>query len=95
MKSSDLNHHGVYHSGEVVGLGNLVCEKCRYHLAVYAGCVAASVRSVATISSSAGRLSRKVHYRERTVAASAMLNVQLGFRFADLVDVPRPVNIAF
>ncbi|KEP73224.1 hypothetical protein HR12_16210, partial [Microbacterium sp. SUBG005] len=21
----DLNHHGVYHSGEVVGLGNLVC----------------------------------------------------------------------
>ena len=22
----DLNHHGVYHSGEVVGLGNLVCE---------------------------------------------------------------------
>ena len=31
----DLNHHGVYHSGEVVGLGNLVCEKCHYHLAVY------------------------------------------------------------
>ncbi len=27
----DLNHHGVYHSGEVVGLGNLVCEKCHYH----------------------------------------------------------------
>lgn len=24
----DLNHHGVYHSGEVVGLGRLVCEKC-------------------------------------------------------------------
>jgi rubrerythrin len=31
----DLNHHGVYHSGEVVGLGNLVCEKCYFHLAVY------------------------------------------------------------
>jgi hypothetical protein len=31
----DLNHHGVYHSGEVVGLGNLVCEKCHYHLPVY------------------------------------------------------------
>lgn len=31
----DLNHHGVYHSGEVVGLGNLVCEKCHFHLAVY------------------------------------------------------------
>lgn len=31
----ELNHHGVYHSGEVVGLGNLVCEKCHYHLAVY------------------------------------------------------------
>ena len=31
----DLNHHGVYHSGEVVGLGNLVCEKCHHHIAVY------------------------------------------------------------
>ena len=31
----DLSHHGVYHSGEVVGLGNLVCEKCHYHLPVY------------------------------------------------------------
>lgn len=31
----DLNHHGVYHSGEVVGLGNLVCEKCNYHMALY------------------------------------------------------------
>ncbi len=31
----DLNHHGVYQSGEVVGLGNLVCEKCHHHLAVY------------------------------------------------------------
>ncbi len=31
----DLSHHGVYHRGEVVGLGNLVCEKCHFHLAVY------------------------------------------------------------
>ena len=31
----DLSHHGVYHSGEVVGLGNLVCEKCHFLLAVY------------------------------------------------------------
>ncbi|MDU6923154.1 zinc ribbon-containing protein [Franconibacter helveticus] len=31
----DLNHHGVYHSGEVVGLGNLVCENCHHHLAFY------------------------------------------------------------
>lgn len=31
----DLNHHGVYQSGEVVGLGNLVCEKCHHHIAVY------------------------------------------------------------
>ena len=30
-----MNHHGVYHSGEVVGLGNLVCEKCHHHIAVY------------------------------------------------------------
>ncbi|MFZ2613912.1 MAG: zinc ribbon-containing protein, partial [Raoultella planticola] len=29
----DLNHHGVYHSGEVVGLGNLLCEHCQYNLA--------------------------------------------------------------
>ncbi|MFJ5481941.1 zinc ribbon-containing protein [Pectobacterium actinidiae] len=31
----DVNHHGVYHSGEVVGLGNLVCENCHYHIAFY------------------------------------------------------------
>ncbi len=31
----DLNHHGVYHSGEVVGLGNLVCENCHHHIAIY------------------------------------------------------------
>ncbi|AXW87338.1 hypothetical protein AU509_03380 [Lonsdalea britannica] len=31
----DVNHHGVYHSGEVVGLGNLVCENCHYHLTFY------------------------------------------------------------
>ncbi|POE10594.1 hypothetical protein BV921_09115 [Pectobacterium odoriferum] len=31
----DVNHHGVYHSGEVVGLGNLVCENCYHHIAFY------------------------------------------------------------
>ncbi|MBS4432093.1 zinc ribbon-containing protein [Pectobacterium punjabense] len=31
----DVNHHGVYHSGEVVGLGNLVCENCHHHIAFY------------------------------------------------------------
>lgn len=31
----DLKHHGVYCSGEVVGLGNMVCERCHYQMAVY------------------------------------------------------------
>ncbi|WP_075180671.1 zinc ribbon-containing protein [Pantoea sp. 1.19] len=31
----DLQHHGVYHSGEVVGLGNLVCEKCHFTRGIY------------------------------------------------------------
>ena len=31
----DVSHHGVYTSGEVVGLGNLVCERCHHTLAVY------------------------------------------------------------
>ncbi|WP_312179713.1 zinc ribbon-containing protein [Pantoea sp. CTOTU46764] len=31
----DLRHHGVYQSGEVVGLGNLVCEKCGFTRAIY------------------------------------------------------------
>ncbi|ACS84904.1 MULTISPECIES: zinc ribbon-containing protein [Musicola] len=31
----DVTHHGVYHSGEVVGLGNLVCEQCHHHLTFY------------------------------------------------------------
>ncbi|MEN5016337.1 zinc ribbon-containing protein [Erwinia sp. Eh17-17] len=31
----DLNHHGVYQSGEVVGLGNLVCEGCQFTRAIY------------------------------------------------------------
>ncbi|WP_017346867.1 zinc ribbon-containing protein [Pantoea sp. A4] len=31
----DLQHHGVYQSGEVVGLGNLVCEKCGFTRAIY------------------------------------------------------------
>lgn len=31
----DVSRHGVYHSGEVVGLGNLVCENCHHHIAFY------------------------------------------------------------
>jgi len=31
----DLRHHGVYQSGEVVGLGNLVCEKWHFTRAIY------------------------------------------------------------
>ncbi|MGM3174864.1 zinc ribbon-containing protein [Dickeya lacustris] len=31
----DVSHHGVYHSGEVVGLGNLVCEQCFHHVTFY------------------------------------------------------------
>jgi len=31
----DVSHHGVYTSGEVVGLGNLVCERCHHQLAFY------------------------------------------------------------
>ncbi len=31
----DLHHHGVYQSGEVVGLGNLVCEQCGFSRAIY------------------------------------------------------------
>ncbi|WP_410016093.1 zinc ribbon-containing protein [Sodalis sp. C49] len=31
----DVSHHGVYNSGEVVGLGNLVCERCHHSLAFY------------------------------------------------------------
>lgn len=31
----DISHHGVYHSGEMVGLGHLVCEKCHYNLDFY------------------------------------------------------------
>ncbi|MGV3346349.1 zinc ribbon-containing protein [Enterobacteriaceae bacterium LUAb1] len=31
----DLTHHGVYQSGEVVGLGNLICEKCQFTRGIY------------------------------------------------------------
>ncbi|TKI05475.1 zinc ribbon-containing protein [Martelella alba] len=31
----DVAHHGVYSSGEVVGLGNLVCERCHHAIAFY------------------------------------------------------------
>lgn len=27
----DLQHQGIYQAGEIVGLGNLVCEKCGHH----------------------------------------------------------------
>jgi hypothetical protein len=53
----DLNHHGVYHSGEVVGLGNLVCEKCHHHWRCIRRMCCRCVRNAATISSSVGRLS--------------------------------------
>jgi uncharacterized protein with von Willebrand factor type A (vWA) domain len=31
----DLSHHGIYTSGEVVGLGELVCENCHHHHPIY------------------------------------------------------------
>lgn len=31
----DLNHHGVWLSGEVAGPGNMVCEKCHHYQALY------------------------------------------------------------
>lgn len=31
----DVSYYGVYYSGEVVGLGNFVCEKCYYYLVFY------------------------------------------------------------
>ncbi len=54
----DLNHHGVYHSGEAVGLGNLVCEKCHHHIAfIHLMCRRQAPKNAGTISSSAARLS--------------------------------------
>lgn len=32
----DIEHGGVYHSGELVGFGNLVCDRCHFTLAIYA-----------------------------------------------------------
>lgn len=55
----DLNHHGVYHSGEVVGLGNPVCEKCHYHRRYTPRTCCRAVQNVATISSSVGPSSPK------------------------------------
>lgn len=54
----DLNHHGVYHSGEVVGLGNLVCEKCHFHLPIYTPEVLTLCLNVVMTSSRDARLSR-------------------------------------
>lgn len=33
--AEDFQHDGVYHSGEVVGLGRLECNKCKHHLYYY------------------------------------------------------------
>ena len=52
----DVSHHGVYHSGEVVGLGNLVCEQCHYHRRSIRRRCCRSARNAVTTSSSAGRL---------------------------------------
>ncbi|EYH93908.1 hypothetical protein SEEH4541_23752 [Salmonella enterica subsp. enterica serovar Heidelberg str. N4541] len=62
----DLNHHGVYHSGEVVGLGIWCARSATIIWRCTRRMCCRSARSVATISFSAGRLSRKVYYRERT-----------------------------
>lgn len=32
----DIDHRGVYHSGELVGFGNLICDNCHFSLAIYA-----------------------------------------------------------
>lgn len=32
---NEISHHGVYHSGEVVGLGTMICEKCQYRIDIY------------------------------------------------------------
>ncbi len=52
----DVSHHGVYHSGEVVGLGNLVCEQCHYHRRSTRRRCCRCARNAATTSSSGGRL---------------------------------------
>lgn len=33
--AGDFRHHGVYHSGELVGLGQLECNNCHYQLHYY------------------------------------------------------------
>ena len=55
----DVNHHGVYHSGEVVGLGNLVCENCHHHIAFYTPEVCHSARNAHMTCSTASRFSRR------------------------------------
>lgn len=32
----DIEHGGVYHSGDVVGLGELVCDRCQHKLVYFA-----------------------------------------------------------
>jgi len=31
----DIENQGVYHSGELVGFGNLVCDNCQFSIAIY------------------------------------------------------------
>jgi|GEM_PF-334345 len=33
--ADDLQHHGIYQSGEIVGLGRLECKKCQHQLFHY------------------------------------------------------------
>ncbi len=56
----------AYHSGEVVGLGNLVCEKCHHHIAVYTPEVLSLCRSAGHDQFSVGRLSLN---KSKTVCA--------------------------
>lgn len=51
----DVSHHGVYHSGEGVGLGNLMCEHC-HHMAFYTTEVLPLCLKAAKTGSNAGGL---------------------------------------
>lgn len=64
----DLNHHGVITVAKWWDWGIWCARNATIIWRFTRRMCCRSARSVATISSSAGRLSRKVHYRERTVA---------------------------
>ncbi len=55
----DLNHHGVYHSGEVVGLGNPVCENVIITFRCIRLTYCRVAQNVVTTSSKGGPLSHK------------------------------------